>query len=240
MPLGVMIDSLSVFLGGVLGAVIGEKVPERLRVTLPMIMGLASMSMGVTSLGKIQNLPAVIFAVIFGTALGELIKFEKGIEWCADKTRSLMERILPDKTEATSRKEFLDSFVGLIVLFCASGTGIFGALQAGMTGNNTILFTKSILDLFTAIIFAASLGYVVALIFIPQFIILFGLFSAATAIMPFTTPGMLADFTACGGILMLATGARICGIKSFPIANMLPAMLIVMPLSLLWSVYCKF
>jgi uncharacterized membrane protein YqgA involved in biofilm formation len=52
-----------------------------------------------------------------------------------------------------------------------------------------------------------------------------------------TTPAMLADFTATGGVLMLATGLRISGIKSFPIANMLPAMIIVMPISYLWVKY---
>jgi uncharacterized membrane protein YqgA involved in biofilm formation len=36
---------------------------------------------------------------------------------------------------------------------------------------------------------------------------------------------------------MLATGLRICGIKAFPIANMLPALFIVMPLSALWLTY---
>lgn len=50
-----------------------------------------------------------------------------------------------------------------------------------------------------------------------------------------TTPEMLNDFTACGGILMVATGFRIAGIKSFLIANMLPSMVLVMPFSYLWS-----
>lgn len=60
------------------------------------------------------------------------------------------------------------------------------------------------------------------------------LFLSATFIMPMTTEVMLADFTACGGILMLATGFRIAGVKSFPIANMLPAMILVMPFSYAW------
>jgi hypothetical protein len=46
---------------------------------------------------------------------------------------------------------------------------------------------------------------------------------------------MLADFSACGGVIMLATGLRICGIKIFPIVNMLPALILVMPISALWA-----
>jgi hypothetical protein len=55
--------------------------------------------------------------------------------------------------------------------------------------------------------------------------------------MPLTNASMLADFSACGGVLMFATGLRICGIKVFPIGNMLPAMLLIMPFSYLWTTY---
>lgn len=33
---------------------------------------------------------------------------------------------------------------------------------------------------------------------------------------------------------MFATGFRICGIKIFPVANMLPALILAMPISSLW------
>jgi len=48
---------------------------------------------------------------------------------------------------------------------------------------------------------------------------------------------MMADFTAVGGLLLLATGLRICGIKMFAVVNMLPALAIAMPLSALWTVF---
>ena len=237
MPIGVIVNAISVFIGGVVGAVLGNAIPERIRTTLPLIFGVASMSMGIVSMVKMKALPAVILAVILGTAFGELIKFEKGIEWGATRVRSLIEKVLPSNNKMENQKEFMEKFIGVLVLFCASGTGVFGALQSGMTGDHTILLTKSILDLFTAAIFATSLGYIVSIIFVPQFVVLIVLFLGATAILPMTTPAMLADFTATGGILMLATGLRISGIKTFPIANMLPAMIIVMPISYLWVKY---
>ncbi len=237
MPVGVMVNAMSVFLGGIIGALLGNKIPERLRNTLPLILGVASMSMGVVSMTKMKVLPAVILAVILGTTIGELVKFEKGIEWGVARACTLIEKMLPDNNDIENQKEIMEKIIGVLILFCASGTGVFGALQSGMTGDHTILLTKSILDLFSAIIFAASLGYIVSVIFIPQFVVLIALFLGATAIMPMTTPEMLADFNATGGILMLATGLRISDIKSFPIANMLPAMVIIMPISYLWTKY---
>lgn len=237
MPIGVMVNAVSVFLGGIIGALLGNLIPERLRNTLPLILGAASMSMGIVSMTKMKVLPAVILAVILGTAIGEIIKFEEGIEWGAARVRTMIEKILPGSNDIEDQKEFMEKFIGVLVLFCASGTGVFGALQSGMTGDHTILLTKSILDLFSATIFAASLGYIVSAIFIPQFAVLMVLFLGATVIMPMTTPEILADFNATGGVLMLATGLRISGIKSFPIANMLPAMVIIMPISYLWGKY---
>ena len=87
----------------------------------------------------------------------------------------------------------------------------------------------------SAAIFATSLGLSVAAVAIPQFLILATLFFLGRFVLPLTTPAMIGDFSSCGGIIMLATGFRIAGIKAFPIANMLPALLIVMPISSLWS-----
>ncbi|EMH4619656.1 DUF554 family protein [Klebsiella pneumoniae] len=125
--------------------------------------------------------------------------------------------------------------IAVLILFCASGTGIFGALTEGMTGDPTILLTKSILDFFTAAIFASTLGYIITVIFIPQLIVFVILFFAATFIMALINPSMIADFTACGGIIMLATGFRLCGIRAFPTANMLPSLILVMPFSAAWQ-----
>lgn len=237
MPIGVIVNSISVLLGGVLGASCAGLIPERVRSALMLIFGVASMSMGIASIVKMTYLPSVILAIILGTAIGELIYLEKFIGLVAHKVKGPLEKIFVNKNDSGNPEEFMEKFIGIVVLFCASGTGVFGALQSGITGDHTILLTKSILDLFTAAIFATTLGYMVAIIFVPQFIILMTLFFAATFILPLTTPALIGDFNACGGVLMLATGLRICGIKSFPIANMLPAMLLVMPLSYIWATY---
>lgn len=70
------------------------------------------------------------------------------------------------------------------------------------------------------------------MIAIPQFIIFLLLFLAAGFIFPMTTDTMIADFKACGGFLMLATGFRMIKVKMFPTADMIPAMVIVMPCSM--------
>lgn len=136
-----------------------------------------------------------------------------------------------------SDKEFTDELVTVIVLFCASGTGIYGTIVSGMNGDHSILISKSILDLPTAMIFACSLGVVVAFIAVPQLVIFMLLFMLAGVIYPMTSPSMINDFKACGGVLLLATGFRMIKVKMFPVADMIPAMVLVMPVSWMWVTY---
>ena len=94
---------------------------------------------------------------------------------------------------------------------------------------------SSDLGFFTAMIFACNLGSVTALVAVPQCVIFLLLFYCAKLIGPLTTPVMVNDFKACGGLIMLATGLRIAKIKSFPIADMIPAMVLVWFISAMWT-----
>lgn len=234
--IGPYINGTAVLVGSVVGGLLGPKLNPNLRVKMPMVFGCASMGLGITMIVKVKFLAPVVLALIVGTILGELIQIESIIQKVAKSGKNWIDR-LTTPPENISQEEFFEKYVALLVLFAMSGTGIYGALSEGMTGDPTLLIVKAILDLFTAPIFAATMGFSVGLLFIPQFVVQVTLYLAASMIMPLTTPDMLADFSACGGLIMLATGFRICGIKEFPVAAMLPALFAVMPLSLLWSRY---
>ena len=129
------------------------------------------------------------------------------------------------------------NIITLVSAFCFGSMGIFGAINEGITGSTDILLTKAVLDLFSGIVFGTLFGLSVSLIAIPQCAIRALLYASAAFLAPYMTPGMLSDFTACGGVIFVATGLRMCGIKIFPVINMLPSMLIIMPLSALWARY---
>ena len=146
-----------------------------------------------------------------------------------------IERFFPANSSELSGKAYDSMLVTAIVLFCASGTGIYGTMVSGMTGDHSILFAKSILDFPTGLIFACSMGIVTSFIAIPQFVIFMLLYLLSGMILPLCTDMMIGDFRACGGVLLLATGFRMMKVREFPIADMIPAMVLVMPVSWLWS-----
>lgn len=224
MPYGIIINCIAVFVGGVIGACFRKYFPDKLKEALPNIFGLSAMTMGITLIVKLESLSAVVLAVIMGTVAGELLNLEAGLVNGLHKLESKLPLSLDDQQ--------LDVLISMIVLFCFSGTGIFGAMNSAMTGDHSVLIAKAIMDFFTAIIFGTTAGYLVGFIAIPQFLVGVLLFSGASYILPLVTDPMLANFKACGGIITLAVGLKIAGIKQSRVLNILPAIVLVFPFSL--------
>lgn len=271
MPIGVIINALVVVIGGIVGALAGDKISESFKENLNTVFGACAMAMGISSVVLMENMPAVVFSVIVGTSIGLAMHLGQRIDRAGLMMQKGIGRVLSGlqragkeqqeltgkisaagQTDAVGKKDSADStgtvgrtgtadnsavLVTALVLFCASGTGIYGSIVAGMTGDHSILLAKSILDFATALIFACSLGIVVSLIAVPQFLIFMALYLLAGMIYPLCTPGMINDFKACGGILLLATGFRMIKVKEFPVADMIPAMVLALPVSYLWINY---
>ena len=237
MPVGILVNALSIVAGGLIGLFVEDRLDLDFKENLNMIFGVCAMGMGISSVMLMRNMPAVIFSVVIGTAIGLMIHLGDKIQKGAGMMQNVASKIVTNKNTSISEEEFMTTLVTVIVLFCASGTGIYGSIVSGMTGDHSILIAKSVLDLFTAMIFACMLGGVVSLIAIPQLIIFLALFFCAGLIYPMTTPEMVDDFKAAGGFIMLATAFRMMKVKMFPTADMIPAMVLVFPVSWIWSTW---
>lgn len=229
--IGPIVDSSALFIGGLAGACCSGIIPRGVKETLPLIFGVITLCIGTTLVGKAAALPVVVMALILGSALGELVFAESLLARCI---RSLF-RVA--KSKHYGDDAFIVNIITLVSAFCFGSMGIFGAINEAITGSTTILFTKAVLDLFSGVVFGTVFGVSVSLIALPQFAVLALLYLIVRVAAPDMPPAVLGDFTSCGGIIFVATGLRMCGIKIFPVINMLPSMLIVVPLSVLWLHY---
>ena len=171
MSIGVITDVLAVAVGGILGMIAGNRMSREFAEKLNLVFGACALGMGIGSAILIKNMPAVILSLVVGSSIGIVIHLGEWIQ----KGGALMQKPIAklmggscDDKDGLSKEESLSLLVTAIVLFCAGGTGIYGCLDAGMTGDNTILLSKAILDLFTAMVFACSLGAVVSLVAVPH------------------------------------------------------------------------
>ena len=228
MPIGVLIDSSSILIGGIIGAIAGNKIPEKISNSLTGIFGLSAITMGITLIIQMDALTAVVMSLIVGTLLGECLNLEnsliRGLSFCASK--------LPGKDLS---KEQMDNLISMIILFCFSGTGIFGSINSGISGDHTILIAKSIMDFFTAIIFGAITGYLVSAIAIPHIILNVFLFFFGSLLFPLLTDSMVQDIKAVGGIITFAVELKISKVRHYQVLNMVPALILVFVFSKIWS-----
>lgn len=233
MPIGIIVNCCSVFAGGILGGAIGQHLPEKFKLSLPKVFGLVALAIAINLIIKVKTLSAVALAVIFGTIIGESINLHDQVEIFAAKIQKYIGKL----TAVPSDEKKIDTgmFTSVIVLFCASGSGIYGALEEGFTGIPNTLMVKSILDFFTAIIFGSTLGYSVASISALQCVIMIALFGLSRVILPGISPAMLADFSSCGGLITLGVGLNILQLTKIKIVNMIPSLLFVMTFSNLWN-----
>lgn len=230
MPIGITTDVCATLGGALLGLAIGKKLPDYIKNALNNILGIAAITMGIVLIMRQHTLSAVVLSVILGCIVGEVLHLEglinKGVTHVVE---SFMKGT--DANEA-----FLIQVSAVVILFCFGGTGWYGALNEGLTGDGSILITKSILDCVTAVIFGSLLGKIVPVLCIPQAIVYACLFLVSGLVQRFITPDMIADFSAAGGIITLCAGLRLTGIKrDIKVLNLLPALILVFFVSAGWT-----
>lgn len=231
MPTGVLTNCGAVLLGGLLGTLLGKVLPETLKEHLPTMFGLSSIGIGVNSIIKASSMTAVVLAILVGFTIGHLLQLESWTSWFFHK----LVKILHLGGEDID----MEFYITAVALFCCSGFGWYSALTEGISGDPSLLMSKAVLDGFTALIFASTLGMAICTISLPQCVILLLVFFAGRGLSGVLTPTMFADLSACGGILTMAAGFRVSKIKSVPLVDLMPALIFVMPFSMVWTMLMK-
>jgi hypothetical protein len=108
---------------------------------------------------------------------------------------------------------------------------ILGPIEEGLGGPPNLLLAKSVLDAFSSMALAASLGVGVLFSVIPLVLYQGGITLFAGSLQGFFTTSLINELTAVGGILLMGLGINLLEIKSFKILNMLPSLVIVVILA---------
>ena len=170
---------------------------------------------------KTNNIVIVIFSIVIGSILGEIIDIE-----------AVMNRIgeVLGKRIAGSNKsvaaEIAAGFVNASVLFCSGAMAIVGSIQDGLLGDHATLFAKATLDALISLVLTANLGVGVALSALSVGVYQGAITMLAGFIGPYITDAMLAEITGSGGVMIMAIGTNMLHLTKIRIGNMIPAMLV--------------
>ena len=221
---GTLINAAAVIIGSIIGLTAHSKLPKKITDTAFHGIGLFTIAVGIIMAIKTNNILIMIFSIVIGAIIGEILDFDKKInnfgEWLKNKYKTKNER-------------FSEGFITAFLLFCMGSMTILGAFEDGIYGTPNLLVAKSVLDGFSSIILAATMGVGVLLSFIPLLIFQGGLTIFAFNLQSVFTEVMINELTAVGGIILLGLGISMLEIKKIKILNMLPSLIIVVILSYL-------
>ena len=215
--LGTIVNSIAIIIGALLGIIIKKGIKEKYKSTIMDGIGLSIMIIGIMGGIKTDNIVLIIASIVVGSIIGEIID----IDYKLEKLGHNMEMKF-----GKGDSNFSKGFVTASLVYCIGAMAIVGALESGLTGNHETLFAKSILDGITAILFASTFGIGVAFSAIPVFIYQGIITLLANSAKDLLTVNVINEMSAVGGILILAIGINLLGIKKIKVANMLPSIII--------------
>ncbi|WP_134683590.1 DUF554 domain-containing protein [Brevibacillus migulae] len=220
--LGTIVNAGAILLGAVIGKLLSG-IPAGIRQTVMQGLALAVIVLGITMSLDSKNFLLLIISLVIGSIVGELLRIEDRL----NQTGKWLEKKVGGSSKDGS---IATGFVTATLVYCIGAMAVLGAMDSGLRNNHDILYTKAMLDGFSAIIFTSTLGIGVAFSAIPVL-----LYQGAIALMSTQIYGLvsqtmldaiLAEVTAVGGVMIIAIGINILELKKVNVANMLPALVV--------------
>jgi len=214
--LGTLVNMVAVIIGGAIGLFLGSRFPKKLSDSLMKALGLCTLLIGISGLLKGENQLFTIISMALGTIIGELLDLDLRLE---NLGKSVEKRFKKDGENVT----IAEGFVNASLLFCVGAMAIVGSLQSGLVGDNSMIYTKSLLDFTAAIIFASTLGFGVLLSSVPVLIYQGAIVILAHFIAPYLTQSVIGDMTCTGSLIIIGLALNMLGITKLKVMNMVPA-----------------
>ena len=217
--LGTIVNCITIAVGCFLGLVAKGKIPERIGDTIMKGLALCTMYIGISGALEGNDTLQMIISIAIGALIGEIIDIDKWLE----KLGAFLESEFNKKGKSGS---IAQGFITSSLLFCVGAMAIVGSLESGLKGDNTTLFTKSILDGISSIIFTSTLG--IGVIFSIGTVLIYqgGIAICAGMLSNVLSSVVITNMSAVGGLLILGLGLNMLGVTKIKIANMLPAIFI--------------
>ena len=232
--LGTLINVVAIVAGTAAGVLIGNRLSEKTSRVVTDGLGLVVLVLGglnvisildqefVAAVGPGVPLLIVIGAILIGGIIGSALRIEQRLE----QLGTSLQKRFSTKGSKDSKEKFITGFVNASLVFTIGPLAILGALSDGLGQGIEQLATKSILDAFASLAFAASLGWGVALSAIPV-----GVWQGLVTVLAFTVGAvvsapLISALTATGGVLLLGVGLRLLQIRQVAVGNMLPALIV--------------
>lgn len=224
---GVITDGLAIFFGGLLGLLFNKSFPDHLEKAVMKAVAISAIYIGVRGMDSGENTILIILSMVLGVVIGEVLSIDDRINRFADKLAKKIARKNSDST-------FAEGLITGTLIMGVGALSIMGPLESGLTGTHDIMMTNAVIDAFTSIILASSLGIGVVFSAIPIFLSKATVVVFAGSLNVLLTDIMINDINAIGGILVMLIGLNLLEVTDFKIMNFVPAIFVPMLLFFLY------
>ena len=229
-PVGSLINAGLVIAGGLIGMLLGNRLPERIRVIVFQGLGLCTLAIGMQMAFKTTNPLYMVGSILLGGIIGEALELEDRIQRGGEALK---------RTLKSGNSKFAEGFVSTTLLFCIGSMAILGPLEEGLGGPMTTTLTKATLDFFAAMAFGAAYGSGVLFSSIPLLIYQGSITLFAAGLRPYLTDLIQAEIVAAGGLMIIGIGINLLELKKIRLSNLLPALVVVVALCAAVSYFQK-
>ena len=217
--LGTIVNAIAIIAGSFIGF-FWRNINENMKTTILQGLSITVLILGIDMALQSNRIIIVVASIAIGAMVGEKLDLEGKMNyfgfWLETKT-------------GASEGGISAAFVTATLVFVVGAVGIVGALDSGLRGDHTVLFTKSLIDGTLAIFLTSTLGIGIMFSALPVFIFQAAITILAAQIDRFIPPDlmdqMIVEITGTGGIMIIAIGIRLLGILNIRVANLLPAIL---------------
>ncbi len=221
---GVIVNTVTVLIGSGIGLLLKKQMPEKLTNGVMCAIGLCTLAIGITGVIKGENQLVMIISMVLGTIIGTLIDIDGKLTKLGDKLQNRRQESKGNKGDTAT---FSQGFVTASLLFCVGAMTIVGSMNAGISGDNQMIYTKSLLDLISSSMLAASLG--VGVMCSAVFVFIFqGLLVALSMLLgSFLSDFAVAELVCAGSVMIVALGLNLLKVTKIKVANLLPGLVFV-------------
>ena len=212
---GTLVNTAAVVAGSLAGAVIGKRLPDRIKTIVMQALGLSVVLIGLEMALSGTRPLLVIGSILAGAVTGELMNIEGAVEALGEL---LKRRFRSDSST------FVQGFVTASILYCTGAMVIVGSIRDGTVSDPSILYIKSLLDGVASVALASSLGPGVAFSALSVLVVQGSITLLASQLTFLQEPAVIEAVTAAGGLLILGIGINILEIKRIRVGNLVPAL----------------
>lgn len=217
--LGTIVNALAVIAGALTGLLLKKGIPEKISDVVMKGVALCVLYIGISGSLSGTNTLITIISVVTGAVIGSLLDIDR-------RLNALGEFAERKFSSGGGKTSIAEGFVSASLLFCVGSMSIVGSIQSGLTGNHEMIYTKSMLDGISAIIFTSTLGVGVFLSAAVVLVYQGAIVMCAQWVQPFLSDYAVAEMSCVGSLLIIALALNMLGITKLKTANYLPAVFV--------------